>query len=65
MERIEFYGLSGKVGHLDLEDGRFTFEGDADQSAHALFISLHKLISERIQEAYMSGWSDALKEKIN
>ena len=65
IRRIEFYGLLGKVGHLDWSDDVMTFEGDLDQSAEAFLDSLNKVLSEKLHQAYLNGWNDALKEKIN
>lgn len=65
LRRIEFYGLFGKVGHLDWEHGTLVFEGDLDQSAEAFLDHLNKILSDRLHQAYLNGWNDALKEKIN
>jgi hypothetical protein len=65
LRRIEFYGLLGKVGHLDWQDGTLVFEGELDQSAEAFLDSLNKVLSEKLHQAYLNGWNDALKEKIN
>jgi hypothetical protein len=65
LRRIEFYGLHGKVGHLDWEDGTLVFDGDMTQSAEAFLDYLSQALSDKLHQAYVNGYNDALKEKIN
>jgi hypothetical protein len=62
---IELYDESGKVGVLTFSDSRLSFHGDPDEAAKAFFGAFNKVFSAELQQAYITGWNDAMKEKVN
>jgi hypothetical protein len=63
--QIELYDESGRVGILTFSDDRLSFQGDPDEAAKAFFEAFNQVFSSELQQAYITGWTDALKEKVN
>lgn len=65
MTQIELYDESGRVGILTFSDDRLSFQGAPDEAARAFFEAFNQVFSSELQQAYITGWNDALKEKVN
>lgn len=63
--QLEFYNQFGKVGTLNFDGDKLTFSGDADQSAEVFFESVIQFFGHKLREAYLEGYEDAKREKVN
>ena len=55
-------GLGKQVGKLDFNGPQLVFEGDAEESAKVFIDWIATAFKGRLEEEYMRGYGDALKE---
>lgn len=68
-KRVEFFHGSDLIGTLDWSGPELRFEGDCEKSAKAFMATVIHVFEEEVKEiankAYLEGYADAMREKVN